>query len=198
MTLRSLRRVAPVLGGQSEDDVMGDEVYQPGAPDIREDEGILDPEDTLESRGSDPFDDGWSAPERPLAVDHRGTTAREQREGESLEEKLAEERSDPSLEEPDEDDVDSPADDGGGLPDDGMDTDPAERILALDVGAHEDAEHDMIAEDSGTDDGANPAEQAPAHLIPEDDTPERLLDEGQRRPPEDEVRRLRSKTDSSL
>ncbi|WP_339133503.1 hypothetical protein WJM95_30310 [Streptomyces sp. f51] len=190
----SPRRVAPVLGSQSEDDVMGDEVYQPGGPDIREDEGLLDPEDTLEYRGSDPFDDGWSPPERPLAVDHRGTTAREQREGESLDEKLAEERTDPALEEPDEDDgLDDAAGDGGDLPDDEVGADPEERILALDVGAHDDAEHDMIAED----DGADPGEEEAAHLIPDDDMPERLLGEGPR-PPEDEVRRLRSETDASI
>ncbi|MFD5813331.1 hypothetical protein [Streptomyces sp. NPDC127038] len=197
MTLRSPRRVAPVLGSQSEDDAMGDEVYQPGGPDIREDEGILDPEDTLEYRGSDPFDDGWSPPERPLAVDHRGTTAREQREGESLAEKLAEERADPAMEERDEDDgLDEPEGEGGGLADGEVDAeDPAERILALDVGAHEDAEHDMIAEDGG---GEDPEDGSDARLVPDDDMPERLVDEGQRRPPEDEVRRLRSETDASI
>ncbi|MEU9138435.1 hypothetical protein AB0D33_21160 [Streptomyces sp. NPDC048404] len=190
--------VAPILGSQSEDDVMGDEVYQPGGPDIREDEGILDPEDTLEYRGSDPFDDGWSPPERPLAVDHLGTTAREQREGESLDEKLAEERTDPALRDPGEDDGgDELAADEDRRLDDEVSTDPAERILALDVGAHEDAEHDMIEEDVDADGGSEPAEQEAVHLIPDDDMPERLVDEGQRRPPEDEIRRLRSETDSA-
>ncbi|MFF8537901.1 hypothetical protein ACN6K9_004956 [Streptomyces sp. SAS_267] len=177
---------------------MSDEVYQPGGPDIREDEGILDPEDTLEYGGSDPFDDGWSPPERPLAVDHLGTTAREQREGESLDEKLAEERTDPALRDPGEDDGgDELAADEDRRLDDEVSTDPAERILALDVGAHEDAEHDMIEEDVDADGGSDPAEQEAVHLIPDDDMPERLVDEGQRRPPEDEIRRLRSATDST-
>ncbi|WP_338069046.1 hypothetical protein [Streptomyces populi] len=202
MTLGSVRRVVPISGSQSEDDVMGDEVYQPGGPDIREDEGILDPEDTLEDRGADPFDEGWSPPERPFAVDHRGTTVREQREGESLDEKLAEERIDPALGDPDEDDgVDDLTGDGGEFLDDEVGAeDPEERLLALDVGAHQDAEHDMIAEDTGIDgvDGeADPEGQPAAHLIPDDDIPERLLDEDLRRPPEDEVRRLRSETDSA-
>lgn len=184
------------MGSQSEDDVMGDEVYQPGGPDVREDEGILDPEDTLEDRGSDPFDEGWSPPERPLAVEHRGTTAREQREGESLDEKLAEERTDPALEEPDEDDrAGDLAEDEDGLLDDEVGADRAERILALDEGAHQDAEHDMIAEDGGSDDGTASEEEAVVHLIPDDDMPERLPDEDGRRAPEDEVRRLRSETD---
>lgn len=188
------------LGQQSEDEVMGDEVYQPGGPDIREDEGILDPEDTLEYRGSDPFDDGWSPPERPLAVDHLGTTARELRQGESLDEKLAEERTDSALRDPD-DDGDGLADDEGERLDDEMGPDPEERILALDVGAHEDADHDMIAEhlgvDEGVDEGTDPAEEASVHLIRDDDMPERLADEDLRRPPEDEIRRLRFKTDSA-
>ncbi|WP_318658224.1 hypothetical protein [Streptomyces triticiradicis] len=197
MTLGSVRRVVPIPGSQSEDDVMGDEVYQPGGPDIREDEGILDPEDTLEDRGADPFDEGWSPPERPLAVDHRGTTAREQHEGESLDEKLAEERADPALREPDEDDgADGPTGDGDEFLEDEVDVDPEERILALDVGAHEDAEHDMIAEDVGVDGYADPEGRPAVHLLP-DDIPERLLDEDLRRPPEDEVRRLRSETDSA-
>ncbi|MFF4535051.1 hypothetical protein [Streptomyces aureus] len=197
MTLGSVRSVVPESGSQSEDDVMGDEVYQPGGPDIREDEGILDPEDTLEYRGSDPFDEGWSPPERPLAVNHRGTTVREQREGESLDEKLAEERLDPALQDMDEDDGGSDlADEDVGLPDDEVGAeDPAEHLLALDVGAHDDAEHDMIVEHVGDDDGPDPAEGTTGHLLPEDDIPERLVDEGQRRPPEDEVRRLRSETD---
>lgn len=188
------------MGSQSEDDVMGDEVYQPGGPDVREDEGILDPEDTLEVRGSDPFDEGWSPPERPLAVEHRGTTAREQREGETLDEKLAEERTDPALEEPDENDGTGDMEGAEGeLPDDEVGPDPADRILALDEGAHQDAEHDMIAEDVGSDDGGPSAEEesAAGHLIPDDDMPERLPDEDVRRPPEDEVRRLRSKTDTA-
>ncbi|MGW3916782.1 DUF5709 domain-containing protein [Streptomyces sp. NPDC005070] len=176
---------------------MGDEVYQPGGPDIREDEGILDPEDTLEYRGSDPFDDGWSPPERPLAVDHLGTTAREQHQGESLDEKLAEERTDPALRDSDEDDEDELTGDGGEPLDNEVGPDPEERILALDVGAHNDAEHDMIAEDVGADGDADPAEQADVHLIPDDDMPERLVDEGVRRPPADEIRRLRSTTDSA-
>lgn len=185
------------LGQQSEDDVMGDEVYQPGGPDIREDEGILDPEDTLEYRGSDPFDDGWSPPERPLAVDHLGTTAREQRQGESLDEKLAEERTDPALRDSDEDGEGDLTGEGGEPLDDDVGPDPEEKFLALDVGAHDDAEHDMIAEDVGGDGDADPAEQAEAHLIPDDDMPERLVDEDVRRPPADEIRRLRSKTDSA-
>ncbi|MET9899743.1 DUF5709 domain-containing protein [Streptomyces sp. NPDC006446] len=182
------------MGSRSEDDAMGDEVYQSEGPDVREDEGILDPEDTLEDRGSDPFDEGWSPPERPLAVDHRGTTPREQREGETLDEKLAEERTDPALEEPD---------DGEGALEDGEDDEPlddegaerTERPGALDEGAHLDAEHDMLAEELGIDGATSSSgEEVAVHLFP-DEVPERLPDEDVRRPPEDVIRRLRSETD---
>ncbi|MFC4501561.1 MULTISPECIES: DUF5709 domain-containing protein [Streptomyces] len=162
------------MGSQNHDDVMGDEVYQPDGPDDREDEGILDPEDTLIDRGSDPYEEGWSPPERPLAVEHQGTTAREQREGESLDQRLAEERADPALEEPGVDDgMDDGVGDltgGAGEPlDDEVGTDRAGRLVAPDEGAREDAEKDLLAEDVGIDGGAASAEEAAVHRIPDED-----------------------------
>jgi hypothetical protein len=47
-----------------------------------------------DSLGTDPLEDGVDPPEHWSGVDKPGTTYREQREGESLEEKLAEERID--------------------------------------------------------------------------------------------------------
>ncbi|WP_428933770.1 DUF5709 domain-containing protein [Streptomyces sp. ACT015] len=155
---------------QDPDDAMGSEVYQPAGPDDREDEGVLDPEDTLTDRGSDPYDEGWSPPERPLAVDHRGTTGREQREGESLDERLAEERADPALAEPGADDGVGDLEGGDGEPlDREVGAERAGRLTAPDEGAHEDAEKDMIAEDLGIDGGAAGAEEAAVHVIPEDE-----------------------------
>ncbi|MGY0021817.1 DUF5709 domain-containing protein [Streptomyces sp. cg35] len=156
---------------------MGDEVYQPGDPDAREDEGVLDAEDTLSDRGVDPYDEGWSPPERPLGVEHTGTTAAEQREGESLDERLAEERPDPVIDayealESDEEDDDGVGDlaDGDGEPlDDEVGDLRAGRLVAPDEGAHEDAEKDMLAEDVGLDGGAASAEEAAVHLVDEDD-----------------------------
>ncbi|WP_030792882.1 DUF5709 domain-containing protein [Streptomyces sp. NRRL S-920] len=157
------------------DDVMGDEVYQPDAEEVREDEGILDPEDTLNDRASDPYDEGWSPPERPLGVNHTGTTAEEQREGETLDERLSEEVPDPALEVP------APGEDDDGIGDttdtDGEPIDEAEvgdaragRLFAPDEGATEDpedaAEQDMVGEDMGVDGGAASAEEAAVHIIP--------------------------------
>jgi hypothetical protein len=158
------------------EDVMGDEVYQPAGPDSREDEGILDPEDTLNGLGSDPYDTGWSPPEQPLGVEHQGTTAREQREGETLDQRLAEERPDPSLEELDADiDLgDDLGDDVSDVPggeveplDDEVGAERAGRLVAPDQAAHDDAEKDMFAEDVGVDGGAASAEKAAVRLIPD-------------------------------
>ncbi|MEU0781210.1 DUF5709 domain-containing protein [Streptomyces sp. NPDC006173] len=186
------------MGSQSEDDVMGDEVYQPEGLDDREDEGILDAEDTLEDRGADPYDEGWSPPERPLGVEHQGTTEREQREGETLDERLAEERLDPALEEPDaDDDGVGDLEGGDGEPlDDEVGTDRAGRLVAYDGDALEDAENDMLAEDVGIDGAAASAEEAAVHLVP-DDAPGDAAGEDLRRAQEDEVRRLRSETDTA-
>ncbi|WP_405639245.1 DUF5709 domain-containing protein [Streptomyces sp. NBC_00019] len=156
--------------GSPNDDVMGDEVYQPQGTDDREDEGVLDPEDTLSDRGSDPYEEGWSPPERPLAVEHQGTTAREQHEGESLDQRLAEERTDPALEELDADDRVGDLPGGQGEPLDAeVGADRAGRLVAPDEGAHEDAEKDMIAEDVGIDGGAASAEEAAVHRVPDED-----------------------------
>ncbi|RYJ23195.1 hypothetical protein CU044_5500 [Streptomyces sp. L-9-10] len=146
---------------------MGDEVYQPDGADIGEDEGILDDEDTLLDRGSDPFDEGWSPPERPLGVEHVGTTAAEQRAGETLDQRLAEET-------PDQGAVvgdgigDLPYGEGERL-DDEVGDGRSGRLVAPDEGAHEDAEKDMIARDVGIDGAAASAEEAAVHLVAEQD-----------------------------
>ncbi|WP_405828694.1 DUF5709 domain-containing protein [Streptomyces sp. NBC_01176] len=159
------------MGSQDNEEVMGDEVYQPDGPEGREDEGILDPEDTLNDRGSAPYDEGWSPPERPLGVEHQGTTAREQREGETLDQRLAEEVADPALAELEGDDGLGDLPDGEGEPlDDEVGQDRAGRLVARDGGAHEDADKDMFAEDVGIDGGAASAEEAAVHRIPDDDT----------------------------
>ena len=165
---------------RNDEALMGDEVYQPGDPDAREDEGVLDAEDTLNDRGVDPYDEGWSPPERPLGVEHVGTTAAEQRDGETLDERLAEERPDPVIDEyealeSDEGDGDGVGDllDGEGEPlDDEVGAERAGRLVAPDEGAHEDAEKDMLAEDVGLDGGAASAEEAAVHVVDEDDLPE--------------------------
>lgn len=152
----------------SGDGTMGDDVYQPDdadGDDVTEDEGILDPEDTLVDRGSDPFDEGWSPPERPLGLNHTGTTAAEQRDGESLDQRLAEEI--PDTGGPDGDGLGDLAYGDGEMVDDEVGEARSGRLVAPDEGAHEDAEKDMIASDVGIDGAAASAEEAAVHLVPE-------------------------------
>ncbi|MDX3455843.1 DUF5709 domain-containing protein [Streptomyces sp. ME02-8801-2C] len=157
------------MGSQNHDDVMGDEVYQPSGPDDREDEGVLDQEDTLTDRAGDPYEEGWSPPERPLAVEHPGTTAREQREGESLDQRLAEERPDTGSEWTVADDGVGDLPGGAGEPrDDEVGADRAGRLVATDEGAHEDTEKELFAHDVGIDGGAASAEEAAVHLVPDE------------------------------
>jgi 5-(carboxyamino)imidazole ribonucleotide mutase len=59
-------------------------------------EDQLQPDDTLDERGvDDVLDEGMSPPERPSREMARGTTAREDAEGETLEERLEQEEPDP-------------------------------------------------------------------------------------------------------
>ncbi|MFJ2828480.1 DUF5709 domain-containing protein [Streptomyces sp. NPDC087263] len=158
------------MGSGNYKEVAGDEVYQPEGPEDREDEGILDPEDTLTDRGSDPYEEGWSPPERPLGVEHQGTTPREQREGESLDERLTEELADPALEEPGADDATGDLAGGAGEPlDSEVGADRAGRLVSPDEGAHEDTESGLLARDVGIDGGAASAEEAAVHRIPDED-----------------------------
>ena len=94
------------------------------------DEGILDPEDTLDDR--DELAEGYSPPERPRATEEWGTTARETAEGEGWSGRLAREVPDVADEEGDglgdSDDTD------GELIDDEVGDVRAGRLVATDEG----------------------------------------------------------------
>lgn len=145
---------------------MGDDVYQPDGSEIQEDAGPLEPEDTLVDRGlGQVLDEGYSPPERPYAVEDTGTTAREQRTGESLERRL-------SREEPDEP---PPAGDGFGDTSDTegepLDDEVGEfrsgRLVGPDEGAHPRREG-IAGDDVGIDGGAAGAEEAAVHVVPDE------------------------------
>ncbi|MFD9219984.1 DUF5709 domain-containing protein [Streptomyces sp. NPDC060064] len=143
---------------------MGDEVYQPDGSEVQDDAGLLDAEDTLEDPALQILSDGYSPPERPWAVDRVGTTAAEQRRGESLEERLAEEAPDVTV--PTGDGLGDASDTDGELIDDEVGADRAGRLVAPDEGAHSDLEKELVATDVGID-GAASAEEAAMHVIPE-------------------------------
>ncbi|WP_327287175.1 DUF5709 domain-containing protein [Streptomyces sp. NBC_01198] len=149
----------------SDEESMGDEVYQPtGEGEDQGDATELDMEDAL---GEDDYDQeldkGYSPPERPYAVNADGTTAAEQREGESLDERLAEEVPDVRPEQ------------GDGIGDstdtEGEPLDPeagdrrAGRLVAPDEGSDRPVQDGEVAEDVGIDGGAAGAEEAAVHIV---------------------------------
>jgi Family of unknown function (DUF5709) len=139
-----------------------------------EDYQVQDSTDTLSGApGDDPLDRGVVPPERWSAGIRYGTTEREQEQGESLDQLLAEEEPDPALnydedEEDDEDDDAGDEDVDGLLLDDGPDP-RAGRLVAEDEGAHPDEEEDLVATDVGIDAGGATAEEAAMHVVEEDD-----------------------------
>ncbi|MHB9863331.1 DUF5709 domain-containing protein [Streptomyces sp. YIM S03343] len=148
-------------------DGWGDDVYQPDGTEIREDSGLLDVEDTLENDGvGDPLDRGWSPPERPWAVEHRGVTAAERYRGESLDQRLAEELPDPAA--PDGDGIGDCAGTDGEALDNEVGAARSGRLVAPDEGAHEDEESALIATDVGIDGAAASAEEAAMHIVDDD------------------------------
>lgn len=149
---------------------MGDDVYQPdGDGEVREDTGPLEPEDTLVDRGiPEVLDEGYSPPEKPFAVDDVGTTAEEQREGESLDERLPRER--PDIRPPDGDGLGDATDTDGELLDLEAGAERSGRLVGPDEGVH--ARRDgMVGDDVGIDGGAASAEEAAVHVVQDADWP---------------------------
>ena len=145
---------------------MSSDAFDPSSgleDDEAEDDGVLDASDTLDGDpGDDPLDAGYLPPDRWSAGERFGTTLAEEREGESLDQLLAEEEPEP----------DPYAE--GDLPQDApLDPDFAEpragRLVAEDEGAHADTEADLVARDVGIDGGAASAEEAAMHVVEEDD-----------------------------
>jgi hypothetical protein len=141
----------------SEDTGFGDDVYSG-----LQDEDQLDGPDLIDGGDLriDPLDTGYSPPDREPQNTRFGTTELEQLEGESLDQRLAEEVPDVSADDDPIDDFDY----------DGRSADPrAGRLVAPDEGAHEDEESDAIAIDEGIDGAGASAEEAAMHVIEEDD-----------------------------
>ncbi|MGW2836634.1 DUF5709 domain-containing protein [Streptomyces sp. NPDC001493] len=144
----------------------GDDVYQPqdDGQDPPNDE--LDMEDALGERTlDDQMEEGYSPPERPLAVDKYGTTGAEERRGESLDQRLAQEVDD--VEPPDGDGI-GDLTEGEGEPEAGIEGGSrAGRLSPADdpTGRHT----DVFAEDVGVDGGAASAEEAAVHVVDEED-----------------------------
>jgi hypothetical protein len=151
-------------------------------------DGIISPEDELSEDGMDTvLEQGYSPPERPLALDKFGTTLAEERQGETLDQRLAEEEPDPNMEvdlvegEPAvrageggdvPDDIDLGSGDvpysvfEDGVVDDGEVGDArAGRLVDPDAGGTGDTEKDLVGYDVGVDGAGAGAEEAAVHVI---------------------------------
>ncbi|MFD8643895.1 DUF5709 domain-containing protein [Streptomyces zaomyceticus] len=146
------------------DEARGDDVYQPASSDAADPVDDLDPDNALMT---DPVEDmtvpGYSPPERPRGVTRHGTTQREQRDGESLDERLAQEIPDSPQEPPPEGDGIGDLPGGTGEPvDEQAGATRAGRLAPVDTppgrGDH------AVARDVGLDDGTAPAEEAAMHV----------------------------------
>ncbi len=127
-------------------------------------EDQLQPEDSLVDRGvDDVLDEGYSPDERPHGVDRFGTTVEEQREGESLDQRLAQEQPepDPYVQATVE------AEDVGGEVGDEVGDDRSGRRVAAAPGSDQ-HEQDVLATDVGIDGAAAGAEEAAVHVIDEE------------------------------
>jgi hypothetical protein len=131
------------------DEDFGDTVYESGVEDTED----LNPLETLTGEDPDePLETSYDPPDRQPKNTRYGTTDLEQAEGESLDQRLAEE-------EPDVFESDAPFD----VPDP-----RAGRLVAPDEGAHPDEEADEIATDVGPAGYASSAEEAAVHVVDED------------------------------
>ncbi|MFH0518377.1 DUF5709 domain-containing protein [Streptomyces sp. M41] len=151
---------------------MADDAYQPtGGNEEQQDAAPLDLQDALDERTyDDTLDEGYSPPEKPLGVTRHGTTAAEQHDGETLDDRLAQEV--PDVSEPVGDGVgDLPG--GAGEPvDPEAGTERAGRLVAPDEGAHGDITKEAVAFDQGIDGGAAGAEEAAMHVVEDTQLPE--------------------------
>jgi|SRR5450631_846447 hypothetical protein len=136
----------------TEGGLFGDSVHESGDP--AEDTDDLDPTESL--TGDDPdeaMQTGYSPPDRePYNLRHMPTAFQES-QGETFDERLAEEEPDISAEDPDR---------TGAQP-------RAGRLVAPDEGTHADQESEAIATDLGPAGYASSAEEAAMHIIDGDE-----------------------------
>lgn len=144
-------------------------------------DGIYSPEDQLTEDSMDQvLEQGYSPNEKPRALDAFGTTLAEEKQGETLDQRLAQEEPDPAME---VDPVDGDPGVRAGGTDAGIDADldidssidfvddgevgdaRAGRLVDPDQGAGTDREKDMIGTDVGIDGAAASAEEAAMHIV---------------------------------
>ncbi len=145
------------------DSSFGDDVYEAGSDPDDDQTYTTEAEDTLSGQAPDEdAETDYSPPDYEPKATRFGTTEEEQLEGESLDQKLAEEEPDVGAEELAGDELSEDTAD--------EDADPrAGRLVAPDEGAHSDEESDEVAADVGPAGFGSSAEEAAVHVIDEDE-----------------------------
>jgi hypothetical protein len=149
-------------------DMMGDNMADPAesqpyeqAPDESEqlDQDPMQPQYGLVDRGvDDALDEGYSPPEKYSAAQRFGNTAAEQAEGETLDQRIAQEEPDVFDKlEADEDYLD----------DGEVGAERAGRLVDPNAGIGDDVTSELYGEDVGIDAGAASAEEAAVHIVPD-------------------------------
>ncbi|WP_103517117.1 DUF5709 domain-containing protein [Streptomyces sp. SM10] len=147
----------------------GDDVYQPdGSDSDNRPTDDLDPENVIDEPDlDDTLDTGYSPPEKPLGVSKYGTTGEEQREGESLDRRLAQEV-------PERDPLTDGTDDGpedNGPEEDDAGDERAGRVAVADEEPGSPVRNNrVLGRDVGIDGGAASAEEAAVHIQDDDGT----------------------------
>jgi hypothetical protein len=169
---------------------VSERIYEPGPNDSDNDRAVDIDQAFGENAVDELLDTSYSPPEKPVGMTKFGTTLAEQRTGETLDQRLAQEEPDPAMEvdlvegEPSPramedttipDDVDLDSGLVGEVPDeyvvDGIVDDGevgdarAGRLLEPDAGIATDTEKDLVGRDVGVDAGAASAEEAAVHVI---------------------------------
>jgi hypothetical protein len=126
-----------------------------------EDQPQGDGDSLVDSRGLDePLDEGYSPPEKWSPAEGFGNTPAEEEQGESLDQRIAQEEPEPDPYEL----AASEGEDVGGE----VGTERAGRLVDEDEGLGPDLEKDLIAEDVGIDGAGASAEEAAVHVIEEE------------------------------
>lgn len=132
----------------------------PDVPESSEQLDQMQPEDTLIDRGvDDVLDEGYSPPEHWSAAERIGNTAQEQHEGETLDQRLAQEEPDLPVE-PGDDEV---------LDDGEVGTLRAGRLVDPDEGLLDDIDSELVGSDVGIDGAGASAEEAAVHVVDDAD-----------------------------
>lgn len=142
------------------DDVTENEVYHSYSVDD-EDQPHGSGDSLVDDRGLvDPMEEGYSPPEKWSAAEGFGNTPYEEEQGETLDQRVAQEVPEP-------DPYEQAAAEGENVGGE-VGAERSGRLVAEDEGLAQDTEKDLVADDVGIDGAAASAEEAAVHTIDEE------------------------------